>query len=108
MKIPTFRLKAAYVTSVTERKPIALVLESGEVMHGTSLGSIDHPEFTKVRERLGQEGFILIERGWWNGDRTLKPFKLNGLDFKPGDKFPCASALSIQLSLKKRKTRSRK
>lgn len=53
----------------------------------------DHEEFTKLRETLGKLGYIKIERGWWNGDRVIKPFKLNGWIFKRGHKFPSAAAL---------------
>ena len=63
-----------------------------------SMGSsIDHPEFTKLREQLGEQGYIKIERGWWNGDRVLKPFKLNGRKFKEGDQFSCGAAMGNHL-----------
>ena len=54
--------------------------------------SRDHPEFTKLRELLGEQGYIRIERNWWNGDSVLKPFSLNGHKFKKNDQFPCAGA----------------
>lgn len=53
----------------------------------------DHDEFTKLREQLSDEGYISIEWGWWNGDRVLKPFKINEWVFKKGHKFVCAAAL---------------
>lgn len=62
-----------------------------------SLSSEDHPEFTKLREQLGKEGYITIERGWWNGDRVVKPFYLNDVKFSKGDKFCCASAMKWTL-----------
>jgi hypothetical protein len=65
---------------------------------GSSTHTIDHPEFTKLREQLGAEGYISIERGWWNGDRVLVPFILNDARFKPGDKFPCAAAIHYDLT----------
>ena len=58
----------------------------------TSHSSADHPEFTKLRESLGEQGYIKIERNWWNGDSVLKPFSLNGHKFKKNDQFSCASA----------------
>lgn len=60
----------------------------------------DHPEFTKLRERLGQLGYITIERGWWNGDRVLKPFTLNGLKFKVGAQFSCADAMDVHFRVR--------
>ena len=62
-----------------------------------SVGSKDHDEFTKLREQLGELGYISIERGWWNGDRVLKSFKLNEWTFRKGHKFPCAGALRVSI-----------
>lgn len=59
--------------------------------------SEDHPEFTKLREQLGAEGYIKIERGWSNGDRVLKPFVLNTKQFKVGDQFSSAGAMKWDL-----------
>lgn len=64
----------------------------------SSVSSEDHPEFAKLREMLGEQGFIHIERGWWNGDRVLKSFYLNDKKFKPGDRFYCASAMHFTLT----------
>lgn len=61
------------------------------------ISSIDHPEFTKLREELGNSGYISIQRGWWNGDTVIKPFTLNGFKFKKGGRFPCASALGVSM-----------
>ena len=58
-----------------------------------SISSKDHDEFTKLRNQLEEQGYIKTERGWWNGDRVLKPFYLNGWRFKKNHKFPCAAAL---------------
>ena len=58
-------------------------------VHGTQ----DHPEFSKFREMLGGKGYIVIERGWWNGDRVTKPFTLNGKKFKKNEKFVSACAM---------------
>lgn len=70
-------------------------------MHGVE----DHPKFTKLREQLGEEGFIKIERGWYNGDRVLKPFYLNGFLFKKGHKFCCAPALKNAMEVAKKYNR---
>lgn len=63
----------------------------------TSISSEDHPEFTRFREQLGTEGYIRIERGWWNGDRVLKPFTLNGVKFIVGEQFSSACAMKYHL-----------
>ena len=67
-----------------------------------TIGTKDHDEFTKLREYLGENGYIRIERGWWNGDRVLKPFKLNGFNFKKGDKFASAGAMGGSIKCAKK------
>lgn len=57
----------------------------------------DHPEFKLLREQLGQDGYIKIERSWWNGDQVTKPFTLNGKKFKTGDRFPCGAAMKTHM-----------
>jgi len=59
----------------------------------TSHSTQDHPMFTELREQLGREGYISIQRGWWNGDRVLKGFKLNEWTFRKGDQFSSATAM---------------
>ena len=59
----------------------------------SSTSSTDHPEFAKLREQLGSEGFIKIERAWWNDDQVTKTFTLNGKKFKIGEKFVCGAAM---------------
>jgi hypothetical protein len=101
-----FTIDPAYLTSVTiheewntytkdGREPTAeevLLILQGKGKCGMT-SSADHPEFAKLREQLGLEGYISIERGWWNGDRVTKPFTLNGLKFKVGAQFSCAGAM---------------
>lgn len=58
-----------------------------------SVSDRDHPEFDRLREQLAQEGYIEIQRGWWNGDKVLKPFRLNGKLFRRHDQFPCGAAM---------------
>jgi hypothetical protein len=72
-----------------------------------SVSNKDHDEFTKLRDQLEQEGYIETQRGWWNGDRVLKSFKLNEWIFRKDHKFCCAAAMkgSIEYARKyKRKT----
>ena len=73
------------------------------IVKGESYGTKDHPEFTKLRNRLCKLGYIQIESSYWNGDRVLKPFKLNELTLKKGEQFLCACALGIRLDLLKLK-----
>lgn len=70
---------------------------------GTSSSSIehvDHPGFTRLRTELEQRGYIKVERGWINGDRVLRRFRLNNVWFEEDDKFPCASAIAYTIKMK--------
>jgi hypothetical protein len=101
-----FTIDIEYCTSVTKRREFDLykteeerilaVLKYGTAK-GSSMWSEDHPEFTKLREQLGAEGFIKIERGWWNGDVVIKPFILNGKKFKKNAQFSCGAAIKYTL-----------
>lgn len=62
-----------------------------------SIGTRDHPEFAKLRKTLDDNGYIDIIPGWINGDIVTKPFILNTKEYKVGDKFPCASAVGMDL-----------
>ena len=114
-----FRLKRAHITSVpqTQRMVLEVPPEARALfktlfkifdhkLEGDAHSIIDHPEFTKMRNRLEKQGYIQIEHGWINGDRALKPFSLNGFKFKKRDMFPCASALDIWLSVKEKRKQS--
>ena len=114
-----FKLKRAHITSVSHTEHIVLEVPPearalfkifNHKLEGYAHSIIiDHPEFTKMRNRLEKQGYIQIEHGWINGDRALKPFSLNGFKFKKHDKFPCASAMDIWLSVKEKKlTKSKK
>ena len=108
--IKQFYIPTEFVTSLTvikeyplEQRPeessedflIRKLKSTGPAMRSTS--SIDHPEFTKIREMLGDMGYISIERGWWNGDCVLKKFYLNDVLFRKGEKFYSAAAMSHHL-----------
>lgn len=60
-------------------------------------GSDDSKEFKALRNRLEELGYINIQRGWWNGDRVLKTFFLNGVRFDPDDQFPSGAAMKLHL-----------
>ncbi len=78
---------------------MVIILKGEDIV--TSQYNIDHPEFTKLREQLAQEGYIKIERGWWNGDHVTNDFMVNDFPFKEGEKFPCAAALGIHIKVAK-------
>lgn len=83
---------------VPTAEELLLILQGkGNVTVGSSE---DHPEFTKLREYLGEQGYIAIQRSWVNGDRVLTPFTLNGLKFKVGAQFSCASAMGIHFAVR--------
>ena len=66
---------------------------------GISISSKDHDEFTKLRNQLESEGYIKIERGWWNGDTVLKSFRLNEFIFRKGGRFVSAAAMKGSILL---------
>ena len=72
-----------------------------------SFSNKDHDEFTKLRNQLEELGYIKIERGWWNGDRVIKGFKLNGFPLKKGERFYCAGAMRGAMGYAKKNKRSR-
>jgi hypothetical protein len=65
-----------------------------------STGTADHPEFDALRRSLSSQGYIRMETGWWNGDRVLKPFRLNGALFRTGEQFSCGSAIAYDIASK--------
>lgn len=107
--IAEFTIDPAYITSVTVRTdhPFVTRLEEATdedliqaLKYSDSTYSIqilDHPEFTALRDQLEREGYIQTERQWWNGDRVLKRFRLNGVLFEPGEQFACAAAMRFHL-----------
>jgi hypothetical protein len=105
-----FTINPAYLTDVTIHEEWNTYTNNGRVptaeellliLQGkgncSSTSSADHPEFTKLREQLGADGYISIQRGQWNGDSVLKPFTLNGRKFKVGAQFSCGSAMGTHL-----------
>jgi len=101
-----FTIDPEYLTDVTIREEWNTYTRNGRVPTAEEVllilqgkgnvsvtASTDHPEFARLREQLGAEGYITIERGWINGDRVTKPFTLNGLKFKVGAQFSCAGAM---------------
>jgi hypothetical protein len=107
-----FRIANKYITSVKEEKLVVLYSLDGERIEGTSIGHIDHPKFTELRDKLEAQGYIETERSFINGDRVLKPFFVNGKKFNFGEKFPSSSYMSVVLSVhnesKKKKSKGKK
>lgn len=95
---PEYTINSDYLTSTAV--VYSYIDESGSRM-GTH-GSVDHPSFAALREHLNARGYIKIERGWWNGDIVLKPFKLNTYDFIQGDQFSSACAMGIKFRVKQK------
>lgn len=105
-----FEIDEEYITDVTVRIEQDFIKdrhnptpeEIFKVLKGydksVSISNKDHEEFTKLRDKLEELGYIKTERGWWNGDRVLKPFYLNGWRFKKNHKFPCAAALKNSIT----------
>lgn len=108
-----FTINPAYLCSVTIHEEWNTYTKDGRVPTDEELiliiqgkgkcgitSSEDHPEFTRLREHLGLLGYIRIERGWWNGDEVLTPFKLNGRKFKIGDQFSCGGAMGTHFAVR--------
>jgi hypothetical protein len=65
-------------------------------------GSDDGPEFKALRNQLEELGYITCERMWWNGDRVVKSFKLNGIQFKKDQQFSSGAALKFHMEFLKK------
>jgi hypothetical protein len=108
-----FELDPEYITDVTIRQEWNIYTNKDtitdedlvEVLKGrgscSSTHCEDHPEFARLRDQLGELGYISIQRGWWNGDRVLKSFTLNGVAFEPGEQFPSAAPMKLHLERNK-------
>jgi hypothetical protein len=109
-----FYINDAYLTDVTVREDFTPRINSRDITPDQlieiiknagrcySIGSKDHPEFAKLRDQLEQQGYIVTERSWWNGDRVLKKFTLNGVKFRKHAQFPCAAAMRGHLQFAKK------
>ena len=107
MTLKQFTIDEQFITSVTERKvwssyqgknpdeltpdELMKILKGEDII--SSIESKDHPEFTRLRDELEQLGYIVTQRGWWNGDRVKKGFKLNEWTFRKGQQFSSATAM---------------
>lgn len=114
MRLKNFSIDKSFLTSVTTHKVVYTrnnneltkkdlfdTLKEKNIMKIT--GTEDHPVFDKLRNELGEKGYISIERGWWNGDRVLKPFKLNNKIFRKDERFPCAGAQGLELIIERQR-----
>jgi hypothetical protein len=59
--------------------------------------SDDSEEFKTLRNQLEADGYIQCQRNWWNGDRVLKTFFLNGVRFDADDQFASGAAMKLHL-----------
>jgi hypothetical protein len=77
-----------------------------EVLKGggycASFSSDDGPEFKALRNQLEQLGYIECQRRWWNGDRVLKAFRLNGVTFCRDEQFCCGAAMKLHLKFERK------
>ncbi len=82
--------------TVTDEDLLAVLQGKGQC---SSLSTDDSPEFKALRNQLETEGYIQCERGWWNGDRVIKTFFLNGVRFDQDDSFPSGAAMKSRLRI---------
>lgn len=113
MTMKQFTIDESFLVSVTERREWSIyegipseqltdyqllkILKGADKCSTSSFA--DHPEFATLREQLGSSGYIAIDRAGWNGDRVKMKFLLNGYLFKPGESFPCASAMALKFKV---------
>lgn len=114
----TFTIDEQYITDVTVRIEHDLIKDRSNpsnedlirMLKGhdrtVTISNKDHDQFARLREELGKLGYISIERGWWNGDRVLRSFKLNEWTFRKGHKFPSAAAVKVMINLARLQGRS--
>jgi hypothetical protein len=112
-----FTIDEQYITEVTVRTEYDFIKDRNNPTHedlikilkgwdkSYSISSKDHDEFTKLRNQLEELGYIETQRGWWNGDRVLKSFKLNGFILRKGYKFLSAGAMKGSISFARKKGR---
>ena len=110
MKLKNFEILEEYICDVTVRTEHDFVKDRNNLTNedlikilkgwdkGLSISNKDHDEFTKLRNQLEELGYIQTQRSWWNGDRVLKSFKLNGWTFRKGHGFPCAAAMKTSIT----------
>ncbi len=109
-----FFIDESYICDVVVRKEYDFIKDRNNITNedlikiikgwdkAVTIGNKDHDEFTKLRNHLEELGYIKTERRWWNGDRVLKSFKLNGWTFRKGHKFPCAAAMRVSIECAKK------
>ena len=119
MTLRQFNIDEQYICDVTVRIEYDYIKDRNNPTHedlikvlkgydkGYSISNKDHDEFTKLRNQLEELGYIKTQRGWWNGDRVIKGFKLNGFPLKKGEKFLSAGAMRLAMSWVKKNKRSR-
>ena len=119
MTLKQFTIDEQYITDVTVRTETSLLDNPENPTHEdlikiikghdkmVSISNKDHDEFTKLRNTLEEQGYIVTQRGWWNGDRVIKGFKLNGFPLKKGERFYSAGAMKGSFILAKKNKKSR-
>lgn len=102
--ITTHRKWNSYLSKevVTDEDLVEVIKGHGEC---STTGSDDGPEFKALRNQLETLGYIECQRNWWNGDRVLKPFRLNGNKFKKGEQFGSGAALQCRFTFLQKKNK---
>ena len=95
--VRTFEIKEEYLTTL----PVTYSWTSDSGLHCSTMGDKVHPSFEGLRTCLEEVGYIKTER-WWNGDRVLQSFRLNGALFQPGDRFLSPEPLKEDIKRKRK------
>jgi hypothetical protein len=91
----------SYLIKETVTNEDLIEVIKGEGVCG-SISTDDSPEFKALRNQLEELGYIKCQRRWWNGDRVLRAFRLNGVTFRKHDQFSCGAAMKLHLHAKKK------
>jgi len=117
--LKTFNINEQYICDVTVRTEHDLIKDRDNLTNSDiirilkgydksiTISNKDHDEFTKLRNHLEELGYIETQRGWWNGDRVIKGFKLNEWTFRKGQKFCCAGAMRVAIECARQHGRNR-
>lgn len=101
LEVQEFYINPEYCTDIPVtfryKKMVQVNTSTEEAPWCSGYSTVNHPSFESLRRHLGACGLLYIEESWTNGDRVLKPFKLNDILFNEDDQFVCAAAMKYHL-----------
>lgn len=101
LDIPEYQINLDYCTDIPVTYQWKNRRQANKSVEDTqwcsTYSSVNHPAFDELRKHLGWAGLLHIEDSYSNGDRVLKPFKLNNILFNEDEQFVCATAMKYHL-----------